>query len=190
VAAYSKAANESLAQILKSTPYSDFTQKNQLGTELSRIFFCQAAGLLPLPPPPRNGSMDGDEWVDIRTVDFAEAYTEEFGDAWLKDWPVDLAEFQELDRVNADKVYFCPPPPPAPAPPPFSSVSRFSVSSLGLEECGQLMCKEMSVSQEMEGAGPCAHSTALRISLIVLRISLIVLRISLIVLRISLIVPA
>ena len=153
VAAYSKAANESLAYILKSTPNSDFIQKIQLGTELSRIFFCQAAGLLPLPPPPRNGSMDGDEWVDIRTVDFAEAYTEEFGDAWQKDWPVDLAEFEELDRVNANKVYFPPLPrlPPPPLPP--FRLFHFSVSSLGLGEYGPLMCIEISVFQEMEGAG-------------------------------------
>ncbi len=83
--------------------------------------------------PPRNGSMDGDEWVDIRTLDFAEAYTEEFGDAWLKDWPVDLAEWTELDRVNADKVYSPPsPPPPRPRPSPLFVCFKLSSFKLGI----------------------------------------------------------
>jgi hypothetical protein len=47
-----------------------------------------AAGLLPLPElPTRYGSMtESDDWVDIRTVDFAEAYSAEYGNEWKKDW--------------------------------------------------------------------------------------------------------
>jgi hypothetical protein len=29
---------------------------------------------------------ESDEWVDIRTVDFAEAYSAEYGNEWKKDW--------------------------------------------------------------------------------------------------------
>ena len=64
-----------------------------------------ALGLLPPPPPVANttlgkGTEEEDEWVDIRTVDFAAVYTEEYGDEWMEKFPVDLAAWEGLDKVR------------------------------------------------------------------------------------------
>ena len=70
-----------------------------------------AQGLLPPPPPvttmanrSRAALMSVDEWVDVRTVDFAEAYTAEYGDEWTRRWPLDLAEWKGVDAENARQV--------------------------------------------------------------------------------------
>ena len=68
-----------------------------------------ALGLLPPPPPVNNASVgkgldDSDEWVDIRTVDFAAVYSEEYGEEWKKNFPLDPAEWEELDDENARRV--------------------------------------------------------------------------------------
>ena len=64
-------------------------------------------GLLPLPLPKMNKTavdMNNDEWIDIRTADFAAEYSKEYGDAWKKDWPLDLNEWEGLDKENARQV--------------------------------------------------------------------------------------
>ena len=64
-----------------------------------------AKGILPKPPKPVGKiDTDSDEWVDIRTVDFGDVYTEEYGEEWKKDFPDDLRTWKDLDADNARQV--------------------------------------------------------------------------------------
>ncbi len=53
---------------------------------------------------PEGGWEPGDDWVDIRTANFSELYTAEFGPDWLREFPDSPAGYR-----SGPHTHICPP---------------------------------------------------------------------------------